>query len=117
MNFEATLRRVRHESCFSSLGRPQGGHAVLTRSTFPVSLLYRTLEKFNDAFNFLLTSRLACVSIDHSCFSDVQQSIVNLLLYYSVTKMRVYYSQLHCIEFNATGINFSIKQLRGNNAS
>ena len=38
---------------------------------FPVSLLYRTLEKFNDAFNFLLTSRLACVPIDHYCFSDV----------------------------------------------
>ena len=56
---------------------------MLTRSAFPVSLLHHTLENFNDAFNFLLTSRLVCVSIDHFCFSDVQQSIVNLLLYHS----------------------------------
>ena len=27
--------------------------------------------KFNHAFNFLLTSRLACVPIGHYCFSDV----------------------------------------------
>ena len=30
---------------------------------FPVYLLYRIHEKFNDAFNFLLTSCLVCVQI------------------------------------------------------
>ena len=64
----ATLRRVRHDNYFSSLGRPQGGHAMLTCSAYPVSLLYRTLEKFNDAFNFLRTSHLAYVPIDHLLF-------------------------------------------------
>ena len=78
-NSAATLWRVRHENCYSSLGRPQGRHAMLTRSAFPVSLPYRYLENFNGAFNFSLTSRLACVPIDHYCFSDVQHSIVNLL--------------------------------------
>ena len=82
---------------------------MLTRSAYPVSLLYRTLEKFIDAFNFLLTSRLACVPIDHSCFSDVQQSIVNLLLHHSVAKMRICCSQLHCIEFNVPGPYFQYK--------
>ena len=96
-NSAATLRRVRHENCFSNLGRPQGGHAMLTRSAYPISLLYRTLEKFKDVFNFLLTSRLVCVPIAHSCFSDVQQSIVNLLLYHSVTKVEICCSQLHCV--------------------
>ena len=76
---------------------------MLTRSAFPVSLLYRNLEKFNDAFNFLLTSRLACVPIDHYCFSGVQQSIVNLLLYHSFTKMRVCCFQFDCIEFCMRG--------------
>ena len=53
---------------------------------FPVYLLYRIHEKFNDAFNFVLTSCLVCVQINHYCFSDVQQNIVNLLLYHGVTK-------------------------------
>ena len=53
---------------------------------FPVYLLYRIHKKFNDAFKFVLTSRLACVPINHYCFSDVQQNIVNLLQYHSVTK-------------------------------
>ena len=74
-----------------------GGHRSGTQSSlvpiFPVSLLYRTLEKIDGAFNFLLTSRLACVPIDHYCFSDVQQSIVNLLLYHSVAKMKISCSQ------------------------
>ena len=100
---------MRNENCFSSLGRPQGGHAVLTRSAFPVSLLYRTLDKPNDAFNFLLTSGLACVPIDHYCFSDVYQSIVNLLLYHSATKMRICCSQLYCIESNVPGPYFQYK--------
>ena len=82
---------------------------MLTRYAYPVSLLYGTQEKFNDAFNFLLASRLACVPIEHSCFSDVQQNIVNLLLCYSVAKMKIYCSQLHCIEFNVPVTNFSIK--------
>ena len=55
---------------------------MLTRSAFPVSLLYRTLEKFDDA-----------LPIDHYCFSDVQQSIVKPL-YHSVTKMRICCSQV-----------------------
>ena len=76
---------------------------MLTRSAFPVSLMYHALEKLNNAFNYPLISRLACVQIDHSCFSDVQQSIENLLLHHSVTKMRICCSQLHCIEFNVPG--------------
>ena len=82
---------------------------MLTRSAFPVSVLYRTLEKFDDSFNFLLTSRPAYVPIDHYCFSDVQQSIVNLLLHHSVIKMRICCSQLHCIEFSACGPYFQYK--------
>ena len=54
-----------------------------------MSCVYRTLEKFNDAFNFLLTSCLACVPIDHYFYRNEQQSIVNLLVYHSVTKMRI----------------------------
>ena len=78
---------------------------MLTRSAFPVSLLYRTVEKINDALNVLLTSRLACVPIDHCCFSDVQQNIMNILLYHNVIKMRICYSQFHCIEFNVPDLN------------
>ena len=81
---------------------------MLTRSAYPISLLYRTLEKFNDVFNFLLTSRLACVPIAHSCFSDVQQSTVNLLLYQSVTKMGISYSQLNCVDFDVCRALFSV---------
>ena len=88
---------------------------MLIRSVFPVSLLYRTQEKFsdlfatfyypvrlvhvpkptvsvpyciqrfNDTFNFLLTSRFACVPINHYYFSDIHKNIVNLLLYHSVS--------------------------------
>ena len=93
---------------------------MLTRSAFPVSLLYRTLEKFsglfatsycpvrlvrvpkstasvayciqkfNDTFNFLLTSRFACVPINHYCVSDVQQNTVNLPLITVFYKVRVW---------------------------
>ena len=73
------------------------GHRAGTQCSlvplFSVSLLYRTLEKFNGALSFILTSRLACVPIDHYDFSDVQQSIVNLLLYHSIAKMRICCSQ------------------------
>ena len=40
INPAATLRRVRHEDCFSSLGRPQGGHAMLNPFFQP---LYNTV--------------------------------------------------------------------------
>ena len=64
------------------------GHRAGTQCSlvplFSVSLLYRALEKVNDTLRFLLTSRLACVPINHYDFSDGQQSIVNLLLYHSV---------------------------------
>ena len=43
----------------------RSGVQKLTRSVFPVSLLYCTLEKFDDAFNFLLTSRCCCCCILH----------------------------------------------------
>ena len=48
------------------------------------------------------------VPINYYCFSDVQQSIVNLLLCHSTTNIRNRCSQLHCIEFNVTSTNFSI---------
>ena len=81
---------------------------MLSRSAFPVSLLYRTLEKFNDAFNFLLTYRLACVAIDHYCFRDVQQNIVNLPLYHSATKIESAALKLLCIDINVCGALFSV---------
>ena len=41
--------------------------------------------------------------------SVTYSKVVNLLLHHSVPKMRNCCSQLHCIEFNVTGTNFSIK--------
>ena len=42
--------------------------------------------------------------------------VVNLLLHYSVTRMRYCCSQLHCIELNVPGTDFGTKWLREKNA-
>ena len=87
----ATLRRVRHEDIFSSLGRPQGGHVIITRSAYPVPLLYRTLGKFNN----LLPTFSRCAAI-------------NYYTLYSAQKMGIYFctTLLQKLEFAA--VNFTV---------
>ena len=76
---------------------------------FPVSLPYRTLEKFNGTSKFLLIFQFACVPINHYCSIDVQQNIGNSLLYHSVTKGKNCCSQLLCIEVNVPGLEIGTK--------
>ena len=100
MSPAATLRRVRCENCFSSLGRPQDGHEMLNPFFQP---LYSTV--LNEKSNNLLPtfSRCAainyytlysaqemgiyyCVTVPIDYYASVGQSIVNLLLHHSFTK-------------------------------
>ena len=83
------------KNCFSNLGRSQGGQVKLTPFFQP---RYSTV--LNEKYNNL-----------PSTFS--RYPAVN---YYSVTvpqKREFCEFQLHCIEFNVPGTNFSIKQPRG----
>ena len=74
------LQRVRSKNYFDVLERHPCARPSLARFVFPVYLLYRTQEKFNDTSNFLMTFGFACVPINHYYFSGVQQQIWNLLL-------------------------------------
>ena len=90
------------------------GHRADTQCSlvplFPVSLLYRTLENFNDAFNFLLTSRLTCVPIDNYCVLVTHSKV--LRIYYCITvsrKCEFAALKLLCIYVNVCGALFSVK--------
>ena len=68
--------------------------------------------------SMILSARCFHLSADFNLSLTVivtYSKVVSLLLHYSVTRIRNCCSQLHCIEFNVPGTNFSIKQLRGKN--
>ena len=86
---------------FSSLGRPQGGHVMLSQFFQP---RYSTV--LNEKSNSLLPS---CILLEKSEFA-------RLLCYSTVQEKRDFFcAQLHCIEFNVPRTNFSLKQPRGKN--
>ena len=92
------LQRACNKNYFCSLGRSQSGHAMLSPFFQPC---YSTV--LNEKSNYLLPTFSRCAAVN----------------YYSVTvpqKLEFCEFQLHCIEFNVPGTNFSIKQLRGKNA-
>ena len=44
------MRRASKGKCFSRLGQPRGEHVVLIHSTYPLSLLYRTVALCSNKF-------------------------------------------------------------------
>ena len=89
------------KNCFSCLGHPQSGHAMLCPFFQP---RYSTV--LNKKFNSLLSS----------CICLRNRNLLDLLCYSTVQEKREFFcAQLHCIEFNIPRTNFSIKQPRGKN--
>ena len=104
------------KNCFSWLGRPQSGHAMLSPFFQP---RYSTVvdEKSNSLLPTF--SRYAAVNY-YTLYSVREMGISRLLCYSTVSQKRefasFFFAQLHCIEFNVPRTNFSTKQLRGKNA-
>ena len=100
-------------------GRPQGGHAMLNPF---FQYLYCTVlyEKSNNLLPIFPRCADVQQSITTPCtlfekwgFTTVSQCHCSrngdLLLCHSATKMRICCAQLHCIEVNVPGTNFSVK--------
>ena len=83
---------------FSSSGRSQGGHVMLSPFFQPC---YSTV--LNEKSNNLLPIFSRCAAVNHYSATVPQKH-----------EFRKF--QLHCIEFNVPRTNFSIRQLRGKNA-
>ena len=100
-------------NCSSSLGRPQSGHAMLSPFFQP-----RYSTGLNEkSINLLPTfSRCAAVNYYTTLYSVREMGITRLLCYSTVPQRKFENfccAQLHWIEYNMPGTNFSIKQLRG----
>ena len=96
------------KNCFSSLGRSQRGHVILSPFFQP---RYSTV--LNEKFNNLLPTFSRCAAIDYYTLYSVRE----LLDYYVIVqchKNAIFFcTQFHCIEFNVPRTNFTIKHLRG----
>ena len=90
------LQRACNKNCFSCLGHPQSVHAMLSPFFQPC---YSTV--LNEKSINLLPFFSRCAAVNHYNATD--------------TKIGICEFQLHYIEFNVSGIHFSIKQLRGKN--
>ena len=104
------------KNCFSSLGCPQSGHAMVSPFFQP-----RYSTKLDGKSNNLLPTFSRCAAVNHHTLYSVREMEITRLLYYSTVSQKrefeiFFCAQLHCIEFNVPGTNFSIKQLRGKNA-
>ena len=95
---------------FSSLGRSQGGHVMLSPFFHP---RYSTVlnEKSN---NLLPISPDMQQSITTPCILLGKWGLLDYCVTVQLSQKRKF--QFHCIQFNVPGTNFSIKQLRGKNA-
>ena len=84
------------KNCFSCLGRPRSGHAMLSPFFQPC---YSTV--LNEKSINLLPFFFRCAAVNHYSATTTKNGICEF--------------QLHCVEFDVPGTNFSIKQLRGKN--
>ena len=98
------------KNCFSCLGRPQSGRAMLTPFFQP---RYSTV--FNEKSDNLLPTFSRCTAINYYTLYSVRKMGLTRLLYYSTVSQERKF-QLHCIEFNVPVTNISTKKLRGKNA-
>ena len=91
-----SLQRACNENCFSSLGRSQGGHALLSLFFQP---RYSTV--LSEKSNNLLPTFSRCAAINYYTLYSVRETgITRLLCYSTVSQKRDFFSALNFIVLN-----------------